>query len=112
VVEPAAVAQGEFAVGVDAVFADAELFVDADALPAGDGAGSGCPGGLRGAAADRAVWPAGVVVVAEGVELGLQVGDRGRGGLFGEPVLQGLVESLDFPAGLNRRGFPAALIWG
>jgi hypothetical protein len=35
------VAQGEFAVGVDAVFADSELFVDADALAGRDGAGAG-----------------------------------------------------------------------
>jgi hypothetical protein len=91
VVEPAAVAQGEFAVGVDAVFADPEMFVDPDALAGGDGSGSGVRGGVGGASADRAVRSMGVVVLAVGVELGLQVNDRGRCGLFGEPVLQGLV---------------------
>ena len=35
VVEPAVVAQGELAVGVDAVAADAEVLADADALAGG-----------------------------------------------------------------------------
>jgi hypothetical protein len=39
VVEPAVVPQGEFAVGVDAVAADAEVLADTDALPYWHGAG-------------------------------------------------------------------------
>jgi hypothetical protein len=41
VVEAAVVAEGEFAVAVDAVFADAEVFADLDALAGGKGAGAG-----------------------------------------------------------------------
>jgi hypothetical protein len=44
VVQSAVVAQGEFAVAVDAVCADAEVFADVDALPGGDGSGSCVPG--------------------------------------------------------------------
>jgi hypothetical protein len=46
-----------------------------------------------------AVWSAVVVFVGEGVELGLQFGDRGGGGLVGQPFLEGLLESLDLAAG-------------
>jgi hypothetical protein len=56
VVESAVVPEGEFAVAVDAVFADAEVLADQDALPGWDGAGSGCPGGVGGASVDAAVW--------------------------------------------------------
>jgi hypothetical protein len=97
VVQSAGVAQGEFAVAVDAVFADAEVFADLDALSGGDGSGSRGPGGGGGAAADGAVRPVVVVVVGEGVELGLEFGGGGGGGLPGEPVLEGLVQSLDAP---------------
>jgi hypothetical protein len=45
------------------------------------------------------VWSAVVVFVGEGVELGLQFGDRGGGGLAGQPFLEGLLESFDFAAG-------------
>jgi hypothetical protein len=75
VVEPAGVAQGEFAVAVDAVFADAEVLADLDALSGGDGAWSGGPGRGWGLPVDGAVWPVVVVVVGEGVELGLEFGD-------------------------------------
>ncbi len=71
VVQAAGVAQGEFAVAVDAVFADAEVLADLDALSGGDGAGSGCPGGGWCAAVDAAVRAVVVVVLGEGVELGL-----------------------------------------
>ncbi len=93
VVESAVVAQGEFAVGVDAVFADPEVFADLDALAGGDGSWAGCPGGRGGAAVDGAVGPVVVVVGGEGVELGLECGDVGCGWLSVEPVLEGLVES-------------------
>ena len=81
-------AQGELAVGVDAVAADAEVLADADALAGGGGPGPGVPGGLRGLAADPAVGALGVVVGGEGIELGLQPGDAGGGVLAGEPFLQ------------------------
>ena len=43
-----------------------------------------------------------VVVVAEGVEHGLQLGDRGwLVWLLGEPGFEGLVESFDLAAGLR-----------
>jgi hypothetical protein len=71
VVQAAGVAEGEFAVAVDAVFADAEVFADLDALPDGNCAGLGVPGGGGGPAVDAAVWPVMVVVVGEGVQLGL-----------------------------------------
>jgi hypothetical protein len=100
-VEPAVVAQGEFAVGVDAVAADAEVLADADALPRRQGAGAGVPGGCWGAAADGPVWPCGVVVGGELVELGLQAAGGGGQVVAGEPFLQGLVEALDLAAGLR-----------
>ena len=100
VVQAAVVAQGEFAVAVDAVFADAEVFADVDALAGGDGAGAGGPGAGGGAAVDAAVWALLVVVVAELVELGLQGGEGGRGVLAGEPVLQRLMQPFDLAAGL------------
>ena len=52
VVESAGVAQGEFAVGVDAVFADSEEFAERLALPGRASAGPGIPG-LGGAACRR-----------------------------------------------------------
>ena len=102
-------AQGEFAVGVDAVAADAEVLADTDALPYWHGAGPGVPGGLGGAAADGPVRPAGVVVGGEGIQLGLQPTDGGGGVLAGEPVLEGLVQSLDLAAGLRVVG-PAVAV--
>lgn len=69
VVKAAVVPQGEVAGAVDAVFTDAERFVDADALPGGDGSGACRPGGGWSASADRSVWPLVVVVVGEDVQL-------------------------------------------
>ncbi len=42
-----------------------------------------------------------VVFGAEPVELGLQLGDGGRGGLFREPAFLGLVEAFDLSLGLE-----------
>jgi len=108
VVQAAVVPQGEFAVAVDAVFADAEVFVDEDALASGHGAGPCVPrfGGC--AAADAAVWPLGVVVLGEGVELGLQDGDAAGAGLAGQPFLERLVEALHLAAGLRVIGLAMA----
>jgi len=108
VVEPAVVAQGEFAVGVDAVAADPEVFADADALPGGHGAGPGVPGGYRSAAADGPVRPGGVVVAGELVELGLQPAGGGGGVVAGQPFFEGLVETLDLAAGLRVVGAAVA----
>ena len=101
VVESAVVPEGEFAVAVDAVGADAEVFADLDALAGWDGAGPGGPGAAGGAAADAAVRPLVVVVLGEGVELGLQVGEGAGAGLAGEPLLQRLVKPLHLSAGLR-----------
>ena len=46
------------------------------------------------------VWPVLVVGVDERVEPGLQLGQGGGlGGLAAEPLLQGLLEAFDLPAG-------------
>jgi hypothetical protein len=42
-----------------------------------------------------------VVVVAEAVELGLELVERRGGWLFGEPPFEGLVEAFDLAAGLG-----------
>ena len=64
----------------------------------GFGAG-GVGGSWGGVVGQRAVWAVLVVGLDEGVELGLELGDRGGPGLAGEPFLKGLVEALDFAAG-------------
>ena len=70
VVEPAVVPQGQLAVRVDLVAADGEVAVDQ--RDAGrDGLGPGGVGLGGGAPAHGAVQSDGVVVAAEGVELGL-----------------------------------------
>ncbi len=45
-----------------------------------------------------------VVVLAEGVELELEEGERGSRLLTGEIALEGLVEALDLAAGLGLSG--------
>ncbi|HEY2044155.1 MAG TPA: hypothetical protein VGH11_15880 [Jatrophihabitans sp.] len=96
VVQAAVVAQGEFAVGVDLVVADAVVAIDErDA-----GGGRFGPGGVClgwGASVQSSVWSDGVVVVAERVELALQFGDGGCLGLGGQPFLDGLVEASTLP---------------
>jgi hypothetical protein len=82
VVEPAVVAQGDAAAGVDLVVPDAVVGVDEGA--GRDGFGSGLPSLQWGAAVQGAVRPGGVVVLGKGVELGLQVGDGGGRGLGGD----------------------------
>jgi hypothetical protein len=73
VVEPPGVAEGELAVGVDAVGADAVVGVGGPVAGGGFGPGSvRSRGGL--AVRQRAVRPAGVVVGGEGVEEGLELG--------------------------------------
>jgi hypothetical protein len=95
-VEASLVAQGDLAGVVDDVFADAVVGWGARAGRGGFGAGG--VGGGWDLAADAAVWAVVVVVVAERVEFGLQVGDGAGAGSGGEPLLEGLVEALHFSA--------------
>ncbi len=46
------------------------------------------------------MWPDGVVVAGEGVELRLEPADGGRSRLAGEPFLERLMEPFDLAAGL------------
>ena len=100
VVEPAVVAEGEFAVGVDAVGADAVVAVGGPVAGGGFGPG-GVGGGWGGAVRQGAVRPLGVVDGGEGVQEGLELGEGGGlGRLGGEPGLEGLPEPLDLALGL------------
>src|SRR5438094_5048661 len=63
----------------------------------------------RGLARKRSVRPLVVVVVDEGVEERLQLLDRRRLGLDGEPALEGLVEPLDLPVGRRVVGLERGL---
>ena len=101
VVQAAVVAQGDDAGVVDAVAAD-PLMRRRDA--GGGGFGAGGVGGGRGRGpgpAQGAVRALEVVVLAEVVELGLQLAPGAGRGLGVQPLLQGLVESLDLAAGLR-----------
>ena len=108
VVELAGVSQGDGAGGADDVGADAVVGVGGAVAGGGFGPG-GVGGGGGGAVGQGAVRPAGVVVAGELVELGLQFGEGGGGGLGAEPFLQGLLESLYFALGLGVAG-PAVLL--
>jgi hypothetical protein len=103
VVQPAVVAQGDDSGGVD--FVGANAVVPWRCLCrcwlCGDGFGAGGVGGGWGFAANGPVGSGVVVVVGEGVELGLQLGDRGRRVLAGQPAFEGLVEAFDLAAGLR-----------
>ena len=104
VVQAAGPAQGDGALAVGDVVAEAEV------APSG-GAGRQRPGcgpvrlAWRGPA-DRPVWPLLVVGEAEGVELGLQPGEVGRCPPLPEPALEGLVEALDLALGWGWPGAP------
>jgi hypothetical protein len=100
VVEFAVVAEGELAVGVDAVGADPVVGI-AGAV-AGGCLGPGVVGGERCLAVGQgAVRAAGVVVGGEGIQEFLELGEVSGLGLGGEPFLQGLPESLDLALGLG-----------
>ena len=87
VVQATVEAQGDGAGLPDAVGADAVVGVDAGSQGCfGAGLVGGCGGG---AVVEGAVWSAVVVFVGEGVELVLQFGGRGGGGLAGQPFLEG-----------------------
>jgi hypothetical protein len=100
VVEPAVVANGDLAVAVDAVVADA-VAVDGGGREPRLGFGARLEGVDWGSPCDRAVRPLGVVVVDESVEVGLETADGGRRVLFRQVLLDGLVEALDLAAGLG-----------
>ncbi len=93
---------------VKAPFLSVTVVAQAEVTP---GAGAGrqrlrCrPVGLaRGASADGPVRPLLVVGTAEGIELGLQLGEGARSGLLPEPALERLVEALDLALGLGMPG--------
>src|SRR5215469_15940663 len=93
VVELPGVAEGELAVGVDAVGADP--VVAGGAGIAGGGLGPGViRGGRGGPVRQGSVRPLAVVVLSEGVQQALQLGDGGGPGLGCQPFLQGLPEPL------------------
>ena len=100
VVEPAVVAQGEHAAGVDLVVTDAVMGV-VQGQAGRDGLGPGLVGLDRGAPAKGAVGPLGVVVQPELVQLGLQLGHGAGPRLGREPLLLGLMERFDLAAGLR-----------
>ena len=95
------VAQGDLAGLVDAIPANPVVRGDGEPGAAGRGLGASverlcrCPPGQRPVRSDV------VVVIAEAVELGLQLGQGGGRGLFGEPAFEGLVEALDLAARLG-----------
>ncbi len=109
VVEPAVVAQGDHAGGVDAVTADPVVAVGGAVAGAGFGAGEvgGGGGGLPG---QGPVGPTDVVVVDEAVEQGLQLSHGSRlGSLRAQPLLGGLLEAFDLAAGGG--GVRAEFFW-
>jgi hypothetical protein len=77
--------------------------VGGDEVTGRGGLGSGVEGLDRGRFADGPMWAHPVVVVGELVEQCLELG-QGGGGMGGEPFLLGLVEALDFAAGLRMVG--------
>jgi hypothetical protein len=100
--EPSCVAEGDFAVGVDAVGAHAPVF-------ALGGDGGGCFGSCRvalgrGAPVQSPVGAFVVVDLPELVQLFVEIFQRVSGGLSVQPFLQGLVEAFDFALGLGARG--------
>ena len=103
VVQPAVVAQGDGAGFVDAVVADPVVGVGVSAR-AGQGFGHGVvEGGGGGPVRQGAVWSVVVVLVDEGVEQGLQLGDGGWAGRVGRAATS------SWSAGIAR---PCRRWWG
>jgi hypothetical protein len=98
----AEVAEGDLTAGIDLVLADAVVL--GCWLASGLGLDAGVEDGDGSLSIKGPVWSLGVVVVAKGVELDLELGDRGRRGLLGEEALEGLVEAFDLAAGLGMVG--------
>jgi hypothetical protein len=108
VVHAAGASDAHFAVVVGSVVAQPVVAVVAD----GGGESRFRCGGVghrRGEPLQRPVGSKLVVDALEAVELGLQVGQSGGGGLSGEPALQGLVEALDLALGLRMVGMAVLL---
>jgi hypothetical protein len=102
-------AQVDGAVGADGQGVDGGVVLAGQVAGAAVG-GGGVPGGLGGGL-DRGVVAAGVVVVAVGVQQGLQLVQGGGGGLGGEPALEGLVVAFDLAAGLRLTGQSRLILW-
>ena len=98
-------ADGDASGLVDFVVADTPVSVS----PGGGGFGAGGVGVGWGVVTERSVGSGCVVDVCEGVELGLQLGQSSRGWLCAEPLLHGLLKSLDFALGLRVVGFAILL---
>src|SRR5439155_26176202 len=99
VVQPRVVAQGDLAVPVDGVVADAE--VHQRRRGPRPGLHFGIEDLLRRPPSDRAVRAVQVVVNALAIQLRGQLFQRRRGRLLREPALLGLMEALDLAAGLR-----------
>ena len=96
------VAQGELAVLVHDIISQTEVI--GDDLAAGLGLGP-CVKGLCGSCAiEGAMRPGEVVVLAELIELALEISNRCHFGLLSQPLLQGLVKAFHFAAGLGMVG--------
>src|SRR4029079_7531343 len=111
VVQAAVVARGDRSGFGDAVGPDPVVGVGVAGL-AWRGFGhrvvAGCWGGSVG---QRAVWSVVVVLGDEGIEKVLQLGQgSGLDGSGAEPLLQGLLESLDFAAGGGAVGWGVLLV--
>ena len=101
VVEFSAVTQGDCSVAVDDVVSDSPVAADG---AVGSDFG-GCVVTLVGCfPSEGSVWSLTVVVVAEGVDLGLELLEGVDGGLFGEPFFEGLLEAFNFPLALGMVG--------
>lgn len=99
VVHAACSADAHFAVCRDVVVA--EPVVARPVVAGGDGFGQGRVGRRWCVPSELAVGPVMVVDVAESVELGLELGQGGGGGLCGEPSFLCLVEPFDLALGLG-----------
>ena len=96
VVESAPVTERELAEAVDDVMADSVVGV-VEALEPRRGLGPGVVGTTGCSSAESSVRSDVVVVVAEGVELGLEFGGGVDGGLAGEPLLSVWWKRSTFP---------------
>ena len=108
VVHASGAAEAHLAGGVEAVVAQAVVLLGAWA--GGCGLRGGPVGLAGGAAGQGAVGALLVVVVAELVELALQLGECSGGRSGAQPALQGLVEALDLALGLRVSGCAVLLL--
>ncbi len=97
VVKSSGVAEGDAAGCVDDVVSDSVVAFDAGV--AWGGFGSCVVDGGGGLTVEGSVGSPLVVFLGEFVELVLEVFDGVGGGLGGQPLFEGLLESFDFPAG-------------